>query len=618
MDTGNSAIAPDDLGKTLQQLGLVSESQWQQALARAGQDGKLSVVLDILTRTPAIWAPAETGIRSTALTAHQVRQIERCLKENALPKLPRLLRWNNYFILDPIGKGGMGVVYKGWDVEHRRYVAIKRTHRDSPEVRKRLKREAKLQQFLDHPNIAKLYSREKYGNTDLLVLEYLPGNTLAEIVHKRGREKPLPWQFVAEMAADLLDALDHAHGNNRRNVTIIHRDIKPGNIMLMRQKVQGVDKYIPKLLDMGLAKSMATDDQPAAARMVSVDEQLTRQFQILGTPEYMAPEQWEGGLSAIPESDIYCLGGTLFFALTAEAPFQGVNKGNKMTYFAEMCHKHSAEPRPSVRKKRPDVPVEIDRLLQQMMAVPPSHRGKCLELRDRFRELLSSLAPVSSHTGPASSRPVAGAAPPSGRLPASASGPASQSARSDRTSAPASTEADSMDPLAQPESAVSSAVASSRSSDRQARSPASSARMPRSDSPVRSPRPLPKIDDEELEAISVRPGSGDDVDDDEAAARPLSARRLPSVKLDALSDRAKILFDPSREGEREREATIGALLAWLRGLIRPARQPISVTIIVAVLGLTAAFLSVSLAVFLAIVLLMAIGFAFVSQPRRDD
>lgn len=595
--SSNSSPIPE-LGRALAESGILTEIQWNQAVTRAGEGAELSVILDILTRTPAAWAPHEGvgGVRTMALSKHQLKQIERCLKENILPKLGRALRWNNYFILDPIGKGGMGTVYKGWDVEAKRYVAIKRTHRDSAEVRKRLKREAKLQLALDHANIARLFSLEKYGATDLLVMEYLPGNTLSEVVQKRGREKPLPWQFIAEIAAALLDALGHAHGNNQRGVTVVHRDIKPGNIMLMRVKTGGVEKYVPKLLDMGLAKSLGGNDTASGHDMVSVDEPLTRQFQILGTPEYMAPEQWEGGLAAQPESDVYCLGGTLYYALVGEAPFTGVNKGNKMTYFAEMCHKHSADPRPSVRAKRPDIPIEVDRLLQQMMAVAPSHRGTTSRLRDQFQALLDA------------------ATPPTGTAARSVSGP-----KSTVSTAPRS---------ANNESSATYAFAQSESSSVSASPP------PR---PVAPSPPKPKLraiddlDDSDLEVVSMAsPATNrnkqritnthvvdeDDVDDDDDVEDTQPKNRRTG--FGAVSNQAHKFLDPSREGEQQRQALGEAIVEWLCGLIRPDKQPISVAVVVLILVALGWVVNWGLAAFVAVILLMAIGFAHTARHRPSD
>ena len=595
MSVQDSVRLAAELGNALSGLGVVTDSQWQQALNRAGGDTQLPTALDILTRTPAAWAKSEDagGVRSSALTAHQIKQINRCLSEDAISRLHRALKWNGYYILDPIGKGGMGVVYKGWDVEQKRFVAIKRTHRESPEVAKRLRREAKLQLSLEHSNIAKLFSLEKYFKTELLIMEYLPGNTLSEVLQKRGRDKPLPWPFVAEMAALMCDALGHAHGNNPRSVTVVHRDIKPGNIMLMRQKTAGGEKYVPKLLDMGLAKSMV--DESGGQDAATVDEPLTRQFQILGTPEYMAPEQWEGGLAALPESDIYCLGGTLVYALTGKVPFPGVNKGNKMTYFAEMCHKHSADPRPSVRATRPDVPPEFDRLLQQMMAVAPSHRGTPARLRDQFNALIASqsgVRPSPSKSGKIN--PKSAIMPPSGSYPKEPVARSSHPSGSDDESAFGPIGGHDNDPPSSPSRAGMSAR-----------------------TPV-APRHIDDIDDSDMEVVSTARKTAseridDDDDDDDVDSGP-SRRRRTSV---GIGGRAKKLFDPSHAGERTRKELFERVGDWFRGTIRPDRHPVQfVIVLAAIVGIGFGY-SWGLAAFVAVLLGLAVGFAYAALGRPD-
>ena len=426
MPPSPTPFTPEELGSLLVELSILTDAQWDTALSRAGGSENLPSALDLLTRTPAHWSAQArstdvgAAVRSTALTDFQVKQIQKAQGDGGLTKLSRLLRWNEYLLIETLGKGGMGVVYKGWDLANQRYVAIKRTHREGPEARKRLRREAALQKYLDHPNIAKLYSREKFGSADLLVLEYLPGSPLNEVVAKRKKEqKPLPWVFVAEMAVDLLDALDHAHGKNKRGVTVIHRDIKPANVMLMRTKASGGgEKYVPKLLDMGLAKWAGDKGGTDETAPSSMGSQLTGQFQLLGTPEYMPPEQWEGAGGALPESDTYALGGTLFYALTAELAFPVKNTGNKMAFLSQLAHLHKTADRPSVRAKRPDVPVEFDRLIQQMLAVPPSYRGKPVDLKQQVQAILAAPRSASrSGIMPASVRPQSpgsGVIPPPG------------------------------------------------------------------------------------------------------------------------------------------------------------------------------------------------------------
>lgn len=574
-----------ELGAMLVELSVVSQQQWEFALSRAGDGDNLGAALDILSRSPAHWATGavETSgiVRSTALTPFQLAQIEKCRAAGTLPKLKKLLRWNGHLLLETIGKGGMGVVYKGWDLEHNRYVAIKRTHREGAEARKRMRREASIQRRINHPNIARLYGRERLGSADLLVLEYLPGLTLAELVAKRAAEqKPLPWAFVAELAVDLCDALDHAHGNNPLGVTVIHRDIKPGNVMLMRRRVGLGEKYVPKLLDLGLAKWVG-DKKSKGGQIASesVGEELTRAFQILGTPEYMPPEQWEGGAAAVVESDVYSLGGTLYYALAGETPFRAKSKGNKMTFMAELCELHRVAERPSIRAKRPDVPVEVDRLLRQMMAGPPSHRGKPSDLRDQFKALLANPprppaavsssgkvpvpGPRTSSTVPALVTPADARTNPnaSGRMPKPTSGPAS-----------------GVKPPPSP------------------RESASVFDLVPAEAPA-SPRP----------SLPIPPPSG--------RSNPPANRNRESMggggrSMKAVTASAQNLFDGSNTGKRERAALTGRIAEQFRQIVRPDQNPIPLVATVVILGLIAALIATELAIFLGVLILFAVGFAY--------
>src|SRR5262249_7428990 len=153
------------------------------------------------------------------------------------------------------------------------------------------------------------------------------------LVKRRGPGKPLPWRAAAEWAAALLDALAYAHGENGSGKCVVHRDIKPSNVMLLKTP----ERYVPKLLDMGLAKSVGGGATTAG-------ENLTLHYQVVGTPEYMAPEMWDGAAHARPASDVYSLGSTLYYALTGQPPF---GSAPSMKDIPALCLKHSGDPRPS-------------------------------------------------------------------------------------------------------------------------------------------------------------------------------------------------------------------------------------------------------------------------------
>src|SRR5437899_1329210 len=188
-------------------------------------------------------------------------------------------RLGPYEILSAIGAGGMGEVYRARDTRLDRIVAIKvlPAHlADKPELRERFEREARTIASLNHPHICTLYDIGRQEGIDFLVMEYLEGETLAQRLLKG----PLPLEHVLQYAIEIADALDKAH---RKGVT--HRDLKPGNIMLTKSG--------SKLLDFGLAK-LKQETAPAntsLSKLPTAQDNLTAQGTILGTLQYMAPEQ---------------------------------------------------------------------------------------------------------------------------------------------------------------------------------------------------------------------------------------------------------------------------------------------------------------------------------------
>src|SRR6266498_2430151 len=193
-------------------------------------------------------------------------------------------RLGAYEVLSPLGAGGMGEVYKAKDTRLERTVAIKvlPSHlSSSEEVRQRFEREAKTISSLSHPHICALYDVGNQDGVEYLVMEYLEGETLAD---RLGRG-PLPTEQVLRYGIEIADALDKAHRQG-----IVHRDLKPGNVMITKSGV--------KLLDFGLAKLRAVGPgeafSAASVLPTRTDASLTAQGTILGTFQYMAPEQLEG------------------------------------------------------------------------------------------------------------------------------------------------------------------------------------------------------------------------------------------------------------------------------------------------------------------------------------
>jgi serine/threonine protein kinase len=225
-----------------------------------------------------------------------------------------------YEITGAIGAGGMGEVYRALDTRLERTVAIKvlATHlADRPELRERFEREARTVASLNHPHICTLYDVGHQNGIDYLVMEYLEGETLAE----RLKKGPLPLTQVLQYAIEIADALDKAH---RKGIT--HRDLKPGNIMLTKSGT--------KLLDFGLAKLKASTTADSLSQLPTANDSITAQGTILGTLQYMAPEQLEGG-EVDARTDIFAFGVVVYEMATGKKAFEGKSRASLIAKILE-------------------------------------------------------------------------------------------------------------------------------------------------------------------------------------------------------------------------------------------------------------------------------------------
>jgi serine/threonine protein kinase len=256
-------------------------------------------------------------------------------------------RLGQYEILAKLGQGGMGAVYKARHVELGKTVALKvlpadRIHEASIA---RFKREVRAVGQLEHPNIVAAYDAGQQRGIHYLVMSLVEGVDLARLVDGRG---PLKVADACEVARQAAAGLQHAadHG-------LVHRDVKPSNLMLARDG-------LVKLLDLGLALSSAD----AAA------EKLTAAGSLLGTADYLAPEQWERPHAADARADIYSLGCTLYHFLAGQPPFAGESYE---TVIAKMVA-HQQVPPPPLDRVRPDVPAGLAAVLGRMLAKEPADR----------------------------------------------------------------------------------------------------------------------------------------------------------------------------------------------------------------------------------------------------
>ena len=264
-------------------------------------------------------------------------------------------RLGPYEVLSPLGAGGMGEVYKARDTRLERTVAIKvlPAHlSSSEEVRQRFEREAKTISQLSHPHICALYDVGNQDGVEYLVMEYLEGETLADRLAKG----PLPLERVLRCGIEIAGALDKAHRQG-----IVHRDLKPGNVMLTKSGV--------KLLDFGLAKVVAPPGPPSALTSLptmAAGRSLTQEGTILGTFQYMAPEQLEAK-EADARTDIFALGVCLYEMATGNKAFSGASQASLVSSIM------TASP-PPISSLQPTSPPALDRVVQNCFAKDPEDR----------------------------------------------------------------------------------------------------------------------------------------------------------------------------------------------------------------------------------------------------
>jgi serine/threonine protein kinase/Tol biopolymer transport system component len=293
-------------------------------------------------------------------------------------------RLGPYEILSAIGAGGMGEVYKARDTRLDRIVAIKvlPTHlADRPELRERFEREAKTIASLNHPHICTLYDTGHQDGIDFLVMEYLEGESLAQRLLKGS----LPIQQVLQYAIEIADALDRAH---RKGIT--HRDLKPGNIMLTKSGT--------KLLDFGLAK-LRQGAAPAIpiSELPTANDPLTAQGSIVGTLQYMAPEQLEGK-EVDARTDIFAFGTVVYEMATGKKTFEGKSQASVISAIM------SFDP-PPMSSLQPMTPPALDRVVKKCLRKDPDERWQ--NARDLTDEL-KWIAEGSSQVTLAPAAPVKG------------------------------------------------------------------------------------------------------------------------------------------------------------------------------------------------------------------
>ena len=273
-------------------------------------------------------------------------------------------RLGPYEIVAPIGAGGMGEVYRARDTRLDRDVAIKVLPQhlsEQPEVRARFEREAKMVSSLNHPHICVLFDVGREGNTDFLVMELIEGDTLAV----RLRKGPLPAAELLRTGTQIADALDRAH-----RAGVIHRDLKPANVMLTRSGA--------KLMDFGLSRATGlAGGAPGASALTqspTIAQALTAEGTLVGTFQYMSPEQLEGR-EADTRSDIWALGCVLYEMATGRRAFEGRSQASLIASILEREPAPIGEvPSGSTMSTFGGPPHGLERLIRNCLAKDPEDR----------------------------------------------------------------------------------------------------------------------------------------------------------------------------------------------------------------------------------------------------
>jgi len=298
-----------------------------------------------------------------------------------------------YLVQSSLGEGGMARVYKAYHPRLRREVAIKvilAQIADREGFQVRFEREAQVVASLEHSNIVSIYDFASEGHLTYLVMQYVGGGTLRDQLRNR---RPLEPRRAIHYTIQMAHALHHAHQRG-----IVHRDVKPQNML-----VSGTDPNHLLLSDFGIAKIYQGGDDSAIAEMPTSagrDSSLTSVDQIIGTADYMSPEQARGG-PVDARTDVYALGVVLYQMLTGEVPFHS-------TTLQGLLFQHVYTPPPAVREKNPHIPDILAQIVATALAKAPTDRFQSAEAMARALDLanlnatnpLASLAPGSLNTLP--------------------------------------------------------------------------------------------------------------------------------------------------------------------------------------------------------------------------
>ncbi|MCY2992153.1 MAG: SUMF1/EgtB/PvdO family nonheme iron enzyme [Planctomycetota bacterium] len=348
----------------------ISLDQFTQQLADSGlmsSDDIASVVAGLRASSKPLdgEALARQLVRQKKLTAYQAQEI--------YSRRGKSLVLGNYVILDKLGQGGMGLVLKAEHRRMKRLVALKVLSPKvvrTPESLRRFQREVEAAARLTHPNIVVAHDADEAGGTHFLVMAYVEGTDLLTLVKQQG---PLPLDQALDCILQAARGLQYAHEHG-----VVHRDIKPANLVLDRQGTV-------KILDMGLARLDSAGAQ---------QDQLTGTGQIMGTVDYMAPEQALDTKRADGRADIYSLGVTLWYLLTGQSLYAGETVVEKLMA-------HQTKPIPTLSSVRLEVSPPLEAVFRRMVAKTPG---------DRYQTIAELIADVEPLRGSMAAAATVGAA----------------------------------------------------------------------------------------------------------------------------------------------------------------------------------------------------------------
>lgn len=323
-------------------LRCINGHDWLADSAVATTSCPICGAFDLEMPTPPSWPAARPPLSLAAPAAAAVQPP---------PTLDR------YEVLEEIGQGGMGVVYKARHRQTGQLVAIKLLRKErlhNADLVNRFRREALASERLQHPSIVRVIEADLEGATPFLALEFVPGITLQKLVEQTG---PLPLGQACDFIRQAAVGLQHADEQR-----LVHRDVKPANLMIVAPDGLPLPpRPVVKILDMGVARLSQLSDTDAALTT------LTRDGSVIGTPDYIAPEQLEDPRNVDIRADLYSLGCTFYFLLTGEVPFPGGSLVQKLD-------RHRWQTAPAVTQVRPEVPAALAAVVRRLTAKHPDDR----------------------------------------------------------------------------------------------------------------------------------------------------------------------------------------------------------------------------------------------------